>query len=413
MPCFRRRPISISTIVRATGPRSAAGPRTSYFAQATSTISIAAPDHRAKPSARTSSACRRISGRSTSAPTTRVEPDGVSARRRAGRSRLDAERATGRASSRGSCREMDALQGARYRRIADRVQSRGGGDAEPYRRDSRSRQSKRLWRHPLHAGRLRAEHRITTLYRSRLSLPLPQHLRAAAFDGRNSRSPTRLTPLRRRCHCAIGTARNSSFAARRVALNLEDDAPLKGPRAIFLTDIMNPCWIWRGADLNGIAGIEAGVGQVPFNFEIGHDRDKILLHPPATPSGELEIHLDSCDGPKIATCRWRRPFPTCRHAAQRATSRGTAARMTSVSSLHRKNSIRFGCWTGYNWCPTRIDRQGVCIVVQSDAGFADQRLGRAARGGARSGLRRAHLWAMASPSIRPATRSTRPATARS
>jgi hexosaminidase len=90
------------------------------------------------------------------------------------------------------------------------------------------------------------------------------------------------------------------LCSKAIALNLEDDAPLKGPRAIFLADIMNPCWIWRGADLGGITAIEAGVGQVPFNFEIGDDRNKIVLRPPATPSGELEVHLDTCDGPKVA-----------------------------------------------------------------------------------------------------------------
>ena len=42
------------------------------------------------------------------------------------------------------------------------------------------------------------------------------------------------------------------------------------------------------------------MGQVPFNFEIGDDVKKIVLRPPVTPSGELEVHLDSCAGPKIA-----------------------------------------------------------------------------------------------------------------
>ena len=64
---------------------------------------------------------------------------------------------------------------------------------------------------------------------------------------------------------------------------------------------MHPCWVWRGADLHGISSIEAGVGQVPFNFQIGSDRDKIVFRPPHTPDGELEIHLDTCDGETIAT----------------------------------------------------------------------------------------------------------------
>ena len=32
-------------------------------------------------------------------------------------------------------------------------------------------------------------------------------------------------------------------------LSLEDDAPLEGERAVFLVNISNPCWIWRGANL--------------------------------------------------------------------------------------------------------------------------------------------------------------------
>lgn len=116
------------------------------------------------------------------------------------------------------------------------------------------------------------------------------------------------------------------LCSKAIALNLEDDAPLKGPRAIFLADIMNPCWIWRGADLTGITSIEAGVGQVPFNFEIGDDIKKIVLRPPVTPSGELEVHLDSCAGPKIAMLplapalandaitRLRTPFPATQGA---------------------------------------------------------------------------------------------------
>jgi hexosaminidase len=91
------------------------------------------------------------------------------------------------------------------------------------------------------------------------------------------------------------------LCSKGLDLNLEDDAPLTGPRAIFLANIMHPCWIWRGADLHGISSIEAGVGQVPFNFQIGSDRDKIVFRPPHTPDGELEVHLDTCDGEAIAT----------------------------------------------------------------------------------------------------------------
>ncbi|HVH83924.1 MAG TPA: family 20 glycosylhydrolase, partial [Steroidobacteraceae bacterium] len=82
----------------------------------------------------------------------------------------------------------------------------------------------------------------------------------------------------------------------KLVLNLEDDAPLTGPRAVFLVDIMDPCWIFPASDLTHAASITAAVGQVPFNFQIGRDVEAIHFDPPRTAAGELEVRLDRCDG---------------------------------------------------------------------------------------------------------------------
>src|SRR5688572_13522451 len=82
-------------------------------------------------------------------------------------------------------------------------------------------------------------------------------------------------------------------------LSLEDDAPLEGERAVFLVNITNPCWIWRGADLSEIGTLRATVGQIPFNFQIGADAQNIPLRKPRG-DGELEIHLDGCEGAPAA-----------------------------------------------------------------------------------------------------------------
>jgi hexosaminidase len=137
-------------------------------------------------------------------------------------------------------------------------------------------------------------------YSRPLVVDLPANLQAAAFDGdRLLAAPVvrRLDPLslRRKASQELKTCSN------KLVISLEDDAPLTGDRATFLIDIMNPCWIYPDADLTGIASITAAVGQVPFNFQIGADRAKIALRPPATPQGELEVRLDSCDGERIAT----------------------------------------------------------------------------------------------------------------
>jgi hexosaminidase len=86
----------------------------------------------------------------------------------------------------------------------------------------------------------------------------------------------------------------------RLLLSLEDDAPVRGKRSVFLIDIMNPCWMWPQADLSAVTGIEAAVGQVPFNFQIGADRDKIELAEPQTQAGELEVRAGDCDGALLA-----------------------------------------------------------------------------------------------------------------
>ncbi|MBB5518734.1 family 20 glycosylhydrolase [Amphiplicatus metriothermophilus] len=87
----------------------------------------------------------------------------------------------------------------------------------------------------------------------------------------------------------------------KLVLNLEDDAPHEGPRAVFLIDVMNPCWRFEGVDLTGVTAIEARVGQVPFNYQIGDAVREIAFRPPRTPAGELEARLGGCEGEPVAS----------------------------------------------------------------------------------------------------------------
>jgi hexosaminidase len=94
-------------------------------------------------------------------------------------------------------------------------------------------------------------------------------------------------------------SRELETCADKLTLALEDDAPVAGEPAVLLIDIMQPCWIWRGADLTGVRRLAAAVGQIPFNFQIGDDIHAITFRPPATPEGELEVRL-GCEGELIA-----------------------------------------------------------------------------------------------------------------
>jgi hexosaminidase len=97
------------------------------------------------------------------------------------------------------------------------------------------------------------------------------------------------------------SSRELELCSDGVSLLLEPNAFGTGPRPLFAIDIMNPCWIYKGADLSRGARLTAGVGQLPFNFEIGADAQKIRVGDAHTAEGELEVRMDHCDGPVIAT----------------------------------------------------------------------------------------------------------------
>ncbi|WP_420139139.1 family 20 glycosylhydrolase [Sphingomonas sp.] len=86
------------------------------------------------------------------------------------------------------------------------------------------------------------------------------------------------------------------LCANKLPLRLEDDGPSNGPRAIYWVDVMQPCWIWRAAPLDGVRQVRAVVGSVPFNFAIGDAINHITFRKPETAEGELEIRQDDCNG---------------------------------------------------------------------------------------------------------------------
>jgi hexosaminidase len=136
------------------------------------------------------------------------------------------------------------------------------------------------------------------VYVGPIQAPVTATLRAATFlDGKP------LGRARSSSLFALATTRVSQqldLCGNGINLSLEDDHPLDGKRAVFAVDLMNPCWIWRDADLSTGLELTARIGQVPFNFQIGADKAKIALRSPATPQGELEVRLDTCEGEKIA-----------------------------------------------------------------------------------------------------------------
>ena len=88
--------------------------------------------------------------------------------------------------------------------------------------------------------------------------------------------------------------------ARKLPLRLADSGGSADGRPIHWVDVMEPCWIWPAAPLDGATHVVAQVAQVPYNFSFGNDPIPAHFAPPRTRFGELEVRQDRCDGPLIA-----------------------------------------------------------------------------------------------------------------
>ena len=114
-------------------------------------------------------------------------------------------------------------------------------------------------------------------------------------DGGMSRAHAPQDPLTR-------TSSALKPCSGKLRLRLEDDAPAEGPRAVFDTDLFDPCWIFEQAPLDGIAGVAVDVGQIPYNFQLAHDVTGIVPRPaPTSADGDLLVRLDGCSGTPLAT----------------------------------------------------------------------------------------------------------------
>jgi len=81
---------------------------------------------------------------------------------------------------------------------------------------------------------------------------------------------------------------------------------LPGPSAdggeiAYRVDIFDPCWIFPHVDTASIRSVDVVAAERPYNFQLWHDADKVVLRKPAHEGGELEIHADTCAGALLAS----------------------------------------------------------------------------------------------------------------
>ncbi len=141
------------------------------------------------------------------------------------------------------------------------------------------------------------------VYAQPFQAALPLDVVAATFfDGHPMSSPRRLQAQTAADLSERGSARLKA-CREGYNLRLEDDAARdggrEGARAALTVNLIDPCWIYVGARLDGVAALRATVAQVPYNFQLWHDTDQIVTRK-AQPDAALEVRLNDCKSAPIA-----------------------------------------------------------------------------------------------------------------
>lgn len=140
-------------------------------------------------------------------------------------------------------------------------------------------------------------------YEASLVLPVPATLKARTFfDGQ----PLADAASQWTFDAAALLSRTDKTLAQcpdsgRLVLRLEDDNPLDGPRENFDVSIFYPCWLWQGAQLDGIGSVKVRAGRIPYNFGLLRDEEaQRRFRTPVATHGEFELRA-GCEGPVLAS----------------------------------------------------------------------------------------------------------------
>ena len=190
----------------------------------------------------------------------------------------------------------------------------------------------------------------SALYRAPLQLPLPTTLRAAAFHDGAALAPPVAFRIDRRALLGRGGTQLRMCVDEGPVLRMEDDGPADGPRALFDVAIFEPCWRWTDAPMDGIAGLRVRAGRLPWLIQLSEAEERQRRYLPARSAhGEMDVRIDGCDGPQVATA----PLPPAPDADGFVT---LSAPVSATAAGTRELCIRFsGDTRPAMWVLDRID----------------------------------------------------------
>jgi hexosaminidase len=82
---------------------------------------------------------------------------------------------------------------------------------------------------------------------------------------------------------------------------------------VYSINVFDSCQLYPATPLDGLDSIHVEAVRLERNYALAHDQKLVVSRPHATPFGELVVHLDTCDGPQLASM----PLPDPAHSARR------------------------------------------------------------------------------------------------
>ena len=73
----------------------------------------------------------------------------------------------------------------------------------------------------------------------------------------------------------------------------------QGERPVYKIDIGNPCWRWPQAPVDAATAVVLDIDRIAWQF--GDEASHAVVRPKRSAAGEFDIHLDTCDGPLLAS----------------------------------------------------------------------------------------------------------------
>jgi hexosaminidase len=114
-------------------------------------------------------------------------------------------------------------------------------------------------------------------------------------------------------------------------MRVRGDGTSQRARPAYKVDVGNMCWRWPQAPLEGVKRVVLSVGRVAWQF--GDEAANAIVRPKASAAGELQIHIDTCQGPLLVTV----PLTAA------ASATGQAELMADVSIPAATTTVRDVC----------------------------------------------------------------------